>query len=70
MKNGFLNVDNKTAVHLIANCQTFMVGSLSSLAQGELSHAENIARMYFDVNKPTLESDRIVLRNSPFFGGK
>ena len=70
MKNGFVNPKNKTHVHLIANCQTFMMGSLSSVTQGELRHIDTIAQMYYQLNKPTLESEKIVLRPVPFVGGK
>lgn len=70
MKNGFLSSANKTAAHLIANCQTFMAGSLGEIANGELQHVQQIAEMYFKSNEPMAESERIVRRNSPFFGGK
>ena len=70
MKNGFVNAENKTEVHLIANSQTFMVGSLSSLTHGELTHIETIAQMYFSSNEPAASIDKIVIRNSPFFGGR
>ena len=69
MKNGFLNATNKTAAHLIANSRTFVMGSLASLNQGEVSHIQTIARMYYDQNEPTPESDLIFLRHTRFYGG-
>ena len=69
-KNGFLNAENKTQAHLIANSQTFMVGSLANLSSGEIGHIDKVAQLYFKSNYPTPESQKIVLRSSPFYGGR
>lgn len=47
--------------------QTFAVQSLMSLNRGELNHIENIAELFLNNNQ---ESDTVVIRNTPFFGGK
>jgi len=47
-----------------------MCGSLASVTQSEVSHIETIAQMYFQRNKPTPEFEKVVLRESPFIGGK
>ena len=70
MRNGFMNAKNKTEVHMIANCQTFLVGSLYKITQGEINHIDTIAQMYYQKNKPTAESEKIVQRDSIFFGGR
>ena len=56
MKNGFLNTENKTQAHLIANSQTFMMGSIANLSQGEVNHIDQIAQLYYKSNYPTPES--------------
>jgi len=47
-----------------------MVGSLANLCSGELNHIDTIAQMYYRMNRPTPESEKIVTRSSPFFGGR
>ena len=47
-----------------------MVGSLANLSSGEMNHIDKIAQLYFKSNYPTPESQKIVLRSSPFYGGR
>ena len=85
MKNGFLASENETIVQSIADCQTFMVGSIDSLVQSELSNINQIAQMYMIEFKPAKKimtvkrtvkqvpakaEPPIVLRYTPFYGGK
>ena len=83
MQNGFLASENETIVQSIADCQTFMVGSIDSLVQSELSNINQIAQMYMIEYKPVKKTfavmntfkqapvePPIVLRNTSFYGGK
>ena len=70
MRNGFFNAQSKLEVHLIANCQTFMASTFGHIGLDELNYIRKIAKRYYKQNEPTPESQKIVLRDSSFCGGK
>ena len=70
LKNDYPDQHRKDQVNLIVNCQTWMVGSLASLSHGEVKHIESVAQWFKQKNILTPVCEKIVLRSSPFFGGK
>lgn len=65
--NGFTSQKNKNAYALYEMGQTFAVQSVTSLNRRELNHIEDIAALFLDSNQ---ETDQVVIRSTPFFGGK
>ena len=47
-----------------------MIGSMSELAQGEIYHMETIAKMFLNENVETPDYDKVIIRDTPFTGGK
>lgn len=66
-QNGFESTKNKKAYEVIELGQTGALQSLNQITQGEISHIENIAKLFIEENN---DSGELNLKHTDFTGGK